>query len=182
MINNFADTCFSNFFPCVIAYGGLEYPSVEAAYQACKTTDISKRKEFTRMTAGKAKREGKKLSIRPDWKEIKDCVMFDLLIIKFSQPALLTQLIATGDEELVEGNCWHDNYWGDCSCQNCASIVGRNTLGKLLMRVREMSVGILEYISEIQNHTYAEINLLLPSWRKTLPPLPPLDDQVSIVF
>jgi predicted NAD-dependent protein-ADP-ribosyltransferase YbiA (DUF1768 family) len=45
-------------------------------------------------------------------------------------------LLATGDEELIEGNTWHDNTWGNCVCQKCQDIPGRNMLGMLLMELR----------------------------------------------
>jgi predicted NAD-dependent protein-ADP-ribosyltransferase YbiA (DUF1768 family) len=44
---------------------------------------------------------------------------------------LKEQLIATGNEELVEGNTWGDIYWGVSRGR------GKNMLGKILMRVRE---------------------------------------------
>ena len=33
--------------------------------------------------------------------------------------------------ELIEGNTWNDTYWGVCNG------VGKNTLGQLLMKIRE---------------------------------------------
>ena len=50
---------------------------------------------------------------------------------KFADPELRNLLLATGDEELIEGNYWGDTYWGVCNG------VGQNKLGKLLMQVRE---------------------------------------------
>lgn len=39
-------------------------------------------------------------------------------------------------EELIEGNYWHDTYWGVCEG------VGENHLGKLLMEIRnELYIG-----------------------------------------
>lgn len=52
----------SNFFPAKVHYEGLDYPSVEYAYQAAKWPQ-NKRDEFTRITAGQSKRLGKKLRI-----------------------------------------------------------------------------------------------------------------------
>jgi predicted NAD-dependent protein-ADP-ribosyltransferase YbiA (DUF1768 family) len=46
-------------------------------------------------------------------------------------------LLATHPQELVEGNYWHDNYWGNCLCPKCTHIEGQNHLGKLLMKIRE---------------------------------------------
>ena len=39
--------------------------------------------------------------------------------------------------ELIEGNTWSDNFWGDCHCPKCRGIKGENNLGKLLMKIRE---------------------------------------------
>lgn len=41
------------------------------------------------------------------------------------------KLEATGDSLLVEGNWWHDTFWGVCNG------FGENNLGKLLMKIRE---------------------------------------------
>ena len=57
--------------------------------------------------------------------------MLSGLRIKFKNPELRSLLLATGNEELVEGNWWRDTYWGVCEG------VGQNKLGKLLMQVRE---------------------------------------------
>jgi len=46
-------------------------------------------------------------------------------------------LLATLDAELIEGNAWHDNFWGDCFCEKCRDIEGLNVLGNILMRIRE---------------------------------------------
>lgn len=81
---------------------------------------------------------GKIIPVRPDWETIKVDVMKNVVRLKFTQSSeLKTRLLATGDEELIEGNRWHDNFWGDCSCNNCSSVKGTNMLGKILMEVRE---------------------------------------------
>ena len=82
-------------------------------------------------TPGEAKRLGRKIQLRPDWEKIKDSVMLTGLRKKFADPELRNLLLATGDEELIEGNYWGDTYWGVCNG------VGQNKLGKLLMQVRE---------------------------------------------
>ena len=46
-------------------------------------------------------------------------------IEKFKREPLRSQLINTGDEELVEGNHWCDNYWGDCTCADVKADPGR---------------------------------------------------------
>jgi predicted NAD-dependent protein-ADP-ribosyltransferase YbiA (DUF1768 family) len=60
-----------------------------------------------------------------------------LLWKKFMQPRLRKKLQETGTQMLVEGNYWHDNFWGNCKCKKCKDITGQNTLGILLMALRE---------------------------------------------
>jgi ribA/ribD-fused uncharacterized protein len=60
------------------------------------------------------------------------------LRLKFTQnPELRRRLLDTGDAVLVEGNTWHDNYWGTCTFRRCSKTKGKNMLGKLLMQVRQ---------------------------------------------
>ena len=61
--------------------------------------------------------------------------MEELLRLKFAQPYLRDLLIATGEQKLIEGNYWHDNFWGSCSCEKCGD-KGENHLGRLLMKLR----------------------------------------------
>lgn len=127
----------SNFYPSPIEYEGIKYLTVEAAFQAAKTPDLhAKMAIATAEHPGKAKRMGRKVVLREDWEEIKDRVMEDCLRLKFSDPILREKLLATGDEELEEGNWWHDNYWGSCYCSRCGD-VGKNKLGYLLMKIRK---------------------------------------------
>lgn len=130
----------SNFYLAPIEYGGLTYPSSEHAYQAAKTLDVNLRRNFTgiSVTAAKLKKMGMALPLRKNWENIKASVMLDIVRIKFkTHKNLADKLMATGDVCLIEGNTWHDNFFGDCSCQNCEHIVGKNYLGKILMRVRQ---------------------------------------------
>lgn len=51
----------SNFYPCNVIYDGMRYPSVEHAYQAAKTNNVSDRKYIACCESAKAaKRFGKK--------------------------------------------------------------------------------------------------------------------------
>ena len=57
---------------------------------------------------------------------------------KFNQnPKLAKQLIETWPRPLKEGNYWHDNFFGDCTCDRCKDILGQNHLGKLLIKLRD---------------------------------------------
>jgi ribA/ribD-fused uncharacterized protein len=128
----------SNFYPSRITIDCVSYPTVEHAFQAAKTRSFLKRIEISKLdTPREAKRAGRQVKLRSDWEEIKDQVMYDCLKEKFKDKELRDKLLATGDEELIEGTTWHDNYWGNCSCERCKNIEGKNMLGKTLMRVRE---------------------------------------------
>ena len=108
------------------------FPTMEHYFQANKADNQNDYLHIAYApTPGEAKRLGRKIQLRPDWEEIKDNVMLTGLRKKFANPELRNLLLATGDEELVEGNYWGDTYWGVCNG------VGQNKLGKLLMQVRE---------------------------------------------
>ena len=128
----------SNFHPSMITDGKEWMLTVEHYFQAAKAEDKDDYiKIAAAFTPGEAKRLGRHIKLRSGWEEIKDQVMLDALRKKFAIPKLCEKLLATGDEELVEGNTWHDNYWGNCTCNRCKDIEGKNKLGKLLMQVRE---------------------------------------------
>ena len=117
---------------------GIEYPTVEHYFQAQKTLDFDTRLKIAAApTPGKAKGIGRHVYLRTDWNNVKIDIMRDALIQKFSDKKLQKKLIETGDAELIEGNWWHDNFYGDCHCEKCRDIIGENHLGKLLMDIRE---------------------------------------------
>lgn len=127
----------SNFYPCPVEYEGLKYTSSEAAYQAAKTTDKELRQKFTLLDATHAKQYGRSIPLRSDWEEVKDKIMEDIVRAKFTQNYHLTQrLCNTVNSVLIEGNDWHDNYWGVCHCEKCQQHTGANKLGQILMKVR----------------------------------------------
>jgi ribA/ribD-fused uncharacterized protein len=129
----------SNFAPAQVMLDGMEFPTVEHAYQAAKTLEPQERERiWGASTPDLARKIGRKLDQRPDWPEEKVKIMQDLVWQKFdTHPDLAKLLLATGDSELVEENTWHDNFWGDCRCSNCAAVPGQNWLGRILMEVRE---------------------------------------------
>jgi len=115
------------------------YASVEHAYQASKFLDPKIRARFQwPMSPGQAKTLAYELrdQIRADWKEVNLGIMKDLLVQKFTPSILRRKLLATFQAELIEGNWWHDNFWGDCLCEDCEDKPGLNHLGKTLMEVR----------------------------------------------
>lgn len=133
MIDKFSgkNRFLSNFWPAPIIYKGKKYYTVEHAYQASKTLDEDEC-EAIRLasTPGKAKRLGSKVTIQPDWDNIKYRIMKELVMLKFQIPELAEKLLATNGQILVEGNIWGDTYWGVCDG------IGNNHLGEILMMVR----------------------------------------------
>lgn len=131
-------TWLSNFAMIPFVADSVTWPSVEHAYQAGKTLrfDLQHAIRLAK-TPRDAKRLGRKVALRDDWEDVKDGYMAALLRTKFAAPLLGAKLVATGRALLIEGNSWHDNYWGDCVCPKCCTKAGLNKLGGLLMVVRE---------------------------------------------
>ncbi len=150
MINTFTGRWrfLSNFYPAEIEHKGIKYPSVEHFYVAMKIKEdqVIDNKFITLVDCQEfisriknpsdVKKLGKILKIRKDWDEIKFKIMEWGVNEKFKHTELSKMLIDTGDEELIEGNFWHDKVWGKCTCENCGND-GENNLGKILMSVRE---------------------------------------------
>ena len=129
----------SNFYilPKPILMYGKPYPTVEHAYQAAKAISKTDREIIRKAkTAGYAKKLGRKVKCRPDFEQRKIDIMLELVKRKFQIPELKDKLISTKDLYLVETNYWHDNFWGDCYCDECSVILGQNHLGNLLMQIR----------------------------------------------
>jgi len=132
----------SNFYICTICYDSRLFPSSEHLFQSKKAINFDEQEKIRlAKTPGQAKRIARQVDLVFGWDTIKDGIMEDCLKQKFAQNHELRHaLINTKDLLLVEGNYWHDNYWGDCFCKKCKSIEGHNTLGKLLMKVRNQFI------------------------------------------
>lgn len=136
MIKEFKNQYFflSNFYECPVYYNKLVFCNAEAAFQAQKVIDEKEQYKFINLNASQARKLGKTIALREDWEEVKDNIMYEIVKRKFTVNKELQQkLIDTKDEELVEGNWWHDTYWGVDSKTG----IGKNKLGKILMKVRE---------------------------------------------
>lgn len=121
----------SNFWPGDVRYEGLTYPTVEHAFQAAKTHEKAEREKIRdARSAGSAKALGRKVKLHKDWESVKIDIMRTLVRIKFTEPELAQQLLATAERELIEGNSWNDRFWGVCGGE------GKNWLGRILMEVR----------------------------------------------
>lgn len=139
MINSFSGRYrfLSNFHPCLIQFEEVLCNSIEHAFQAAKAIQpFEAAWIISAQTPSEAKRRGRKVKKRADWEEVRIEIMRGLLRFKFGHQDLLQQLLATGEEELIEGNWWHDTFWGCCDCPICKGS-GENHLGKLLMEIRQ---------------------------------------------
>ena len=122
----------SNFAYAEVTLDGVQYATVEHAYQAAKCSDpVYRQRIQDAKTPGDAKRIGNTAYLRKDWQKVKIAIMYDLVRQKFKQPTLQKALLDTESEELIEDNPWGDTFWGVCKG------AGENHLGKILMAVRE---------------------------------------------
>lgn len=121
----------SNFYPVLVTYEGITYCNSEAAFQAQKCRYETDRQTFAYLSAADAKSKGRTVNLRSDWESVKDKIMYEICLAKFTQnPSLALRLIETNGEDLVEGNNWNDKYWGKCDGE------GLNKLGEILMNIR----------------------------------------------
>lgn len=128
----------SNFHMIPVDFEGLTYPSTEHAYQAAKFSEHELREAIQKLPKpAESRKAGQLAQVDEVWHTVRKFqVMERVLREKFKDDTLRQKLIDTGDEELVEGNTWHDNCWGSCVCLNCGN-KGENRLGKLLMKLRK---------------------------------------------
>ena len=134
MINEFRGPYYflSNFYEAPVTWNSITYRNNEAAFQSAKTNNLAVRETFATMDPSTAKREGRRVTLRPDWEEVKYQIMYEICLAKFTQnKELRDRLLATGDEYLEEGNTWGDRIWGTVNGQ------GNNWLGKILMQLRD---------------------------------------------
>jgi ribA/ribD-fused uncharacterized protein len=126
---------FSNFAHAPFRLNGQTWPSVEHYFQAQKFAD-TEYEEAIRLAKSPAKAKAmgrsRRYRLRRDWEHVKDGIMREAVLAKFTQHAdLRATLLGTGDALLVE-NSPTDDYWG-CGAHGG----GKNKLGRILMSVRE---------------------------------------------
>lgn len=127
----------SNFGKASVELDGIEYASVEKAYQAAKYPP-GEREFFTACTNRESiiyvGEHPPRASTTEEWSTKKLEVMAGLLEQKFDpehNPENAVKLADTGDKYLEETNWWGDMYWG-----RQLNGEGENNLGKLLMTIR----------------------------------------------
>ncbi len=127
--------CFSNFSPHPFRLNGKMWPTSEHYFQAQKFAGTDSEEEIRQakspMIAARMGRSRKR-PLRKDWESVKDRIMHEAVLAKFTQHVELREtLLATGNVQIVE-HTENDAYWGDAGDGS-----GKNRLGQILMRVRE---------------------------------------------
>ena len=126
---------FSNFARFPVRMLGKTWPTSEHYFQAQKYAGTPREEEIRQAKSPSiAARLGRDRAhkLRPDWESVKDQVMREVVLAKFTQhPELRELLLSTGEATLVE-HTENDSYWGDGGDGS-----GRNMLGRILMSVRE---------------------------------------------
>jgi hypothetical protein len=130
--------CFSNFSRHGFELDGYWWPTSEHYFQAQKFVDTD-RLWFDKIREVKMPKDAANMGrdrrhpLRQDWEEVKDEIMQQAVLQKFSTHADIREiLLNTGDELLVE-NARNDYYWG-CGADGS----GKNKLGEILVIVREI--------------------------------------------
>jgi len=123
-----------NFYLHPVKYQGNWYPTSEHAFQAQKA--IQDKAWWERIAKadnpGQSKAYGQECPLRPDWEEVKDQIMFDIVWSRFHRcEYLMDRLMMTDGTYIEEGNTWGDKYWGTVNGE------GKNMLGLILMVIRE---------------------------------------------
>ncbi len=125
---------FSNFAPYPIKLKGKVWKTSEHYFQAQKFsgTDYENkiRKAPSPMKAAELGRT-RKVKIRSNWDNIKDNVMYEALLAKFTQHSDLKALLLSTENKILIEHTENDDYWGDGGDGK-----GKNKLGKLLMKLR----------------------------------------------
>jgi ribA/ribD-fused uncharacterized protein len=120
---------FSNFHRSPFILDGERWPTVEHYFQAQKTLDITERIEIRLApTPLDAKIMGRNCTLRPDWEDIKDDVMYKALVAKFEQSEMCRKILLESGDAIIHEDSPYDKYWGK---------KGQDMLGKLLMKVRD---------------------------------------------
>jgi predicted NAD-dependent protein-ADP-ribosyltransferase YbiA (DUF1768 family) len=128
--NTYINPYFCNSYPCSIVVENFgTFLNVEAAYQAMKNTSDKQYVTFlsTCSSIREIKNAGKRITLRGDWENIKDDIMYSLLRIKFdTHEELKTRLLQTCLRPIVFKSA-ENTYWKSKT---------HNRLGKLIQKIR----------------------------------------------
>jgi len=127
--------CFSNFSPHPIILDGTKWRTSEHYFQAQKFLDDEIVMQIMMAEMPKDAADlgrSRSLPLRKDWENIKDRVMHKAVKAKFEQHFDIRELLLSTGSSLIVEHTPSDSYWGDGGDGS-----GKNTLGRILMEVRE---------------------------------------------
>lgn len=139
----------SNFYECTVKLHDQEFPTSEHAFQYYRATLTGQMGIAEEILSAETPREAKRLGdstdvsseLQPVWEDTIASVMESVCQHKFSQNTEAKNfLLGTGERELVEASV--DKFWGcgvslqDPALRNKSTWTGRNTLGRILVKVR----------------------------------------------
>jgi predicted NAD-dependent protein-ADP-ribosyltransferase YbiA (DUF1768 family) len=130
----------SNSYKCSVEWEGILYPSVSHALSATLTEHKKERIKISETkNISDVKKFTKDFQVTDKWTRNKYQLMYDLVLKKFLTDSMLEfKLLCTEGAKLVNGNHWHDNINGVCSCRECIGKPSENRLGEILTRVRRV--------------------------------------------
>lgn len=141
----------SNFYPGKVFLWDMAFNSAEHAYQYEKLRPYCSPAQLGPIMSipdpAKFKKTVKHFlhecpewtrAAQEQWDKVKLGVMETVLRKKFGNMLLRDRLDMTAPRELIEGNTWHDAFWGQpVDKHGNRTRPGRNELGKLLMKIRD---------------------------------------------
>lgn len=135
-----AKTFMSNYeqlqFPIIDVENRLEFWNSEGYYMSLRTNKFDEKYKIAEasLKGGQASRNARKLYNLEQNEEKRSEYMYKAVRAKFAANTyLIDKLVATGDVEIIEKNSWKDTLFG----VDDKNLVGKNVLGKVLMRIRE---------------------------------------------
>ena len=134
---------FSNFYERSFMVDGKTYSTNEHYFQSKKFEGTPHELIVANAdTPSATKRLGGQRSrpLRADWDAVKDDIMFNGVMAKFSQHNDLKQLLLNTGNAILCEHTTRDKYWGDGGDPQWTptSTIGKNKLGIILMRVRDI--------------------------------------------
>jgi ribA/ribD-fused uncharacterized protein len=128
---------FSNFAPYPIELKGKIWPTSEHYFQAQKHAGTPLEDEIRQVaTPREAFFLARSRPARADWEQVKDGIMREAVLAKFSQHVQLRELLLSTIDVPICEHTENDRYWGDGGDGS-----GKNMLGQVLMSVREQLGG-----------------------------------------
>lgn len=162
IIDDFRKTCLSNFYPVNITFGEYTFPTSEHLYMSFKSSPDEYVYHCEQLLSNPSPWHARKYGTEcikikdiEYWDSIKYEVMENVIRLKFDHTVHLNScisLVNTYPALLVEGNNWHDNYWGVCYCDKCKDIkFKQNNLGLILMERRSELMRINSFMEMYKN-------------------------------